>query len=448
MHSAQRILIVASIFVCTTFFGAVVLLAQEDAQALKEKILERNKQLLQLDREIKQYQSTLDQVSMEKQSLQSAVKTLDVSRSKVSTDIKATETKIVTTDLTIQELQQQISTTEVLINRNTEVIAHAIQKIDELESNSFLETLLAGDSMSEVWDSIAALSAFQSSLRGQVKDFLATKRSYENAKSEEAGKKEELSSLKGELSDRKKVLDTTHNEKNQLLSTTKEKESNYQKMLAEKKRQRELFEKELRNYESQLKFVLDKSTIPTAGASVFSWPFEQGYFADCPSFASALGNPHCITQYFGNTPFARSGAYSGNGHNGIDFRAPIGTKIIAALSGTVVGVGNTDTAPSCYSFGKWVLVRHNNGISTLYSHLSTISTAVGAQLATGGVIGYSGATGYATGPHLHFGVYASDGVSIKRFADDPSRPVTACYNVPIPIAAHSAYLNPMDYLPK
>lgn len=422
--------------------------ASPDTQALRQKILDRNKQLLQLDQEIRQYQNTLDTVGKEKQSLQSALKTLDVSRNKISTDIKATETKIVTTDLTIQELQQHISNKERQIKRNAAAIALAIQKIDELESNSFLETLLAGRSISEAWDNIASLTAFQSSLHDQMEQFSTAKKSYEQSQTEQANKKNELANLQDELSDRKKVLDSTRSEKSQLLSTTKDKESNYQKMLAQKKQQRELFEKELRAYESQLKFVLDKSTIPTVGASVLAWPFEPAYFSECPTFASALGNPHCITQYFGNTAFAQSGAYSGKGHNGIDFRAPIGTKITATLSGDVVGIGNTDTAPNCYSFGKWVLVRHNNGISTLYSHLSNISVTSGAHVETGQTIGYSGATGYATGPHLHFGVYASAGVKIQRFADDPSRPVTACYNVPIPIAAYSAYLNPTDYLPK
>lgn len=419
-----------------------------DAQALRQKILDHNKQLQQLDTEIKQYQSSLDAVGKEKQTLQSAIKTLDISRSKVSTDIKATETKIATTDLTIEQLQRQIADKQNQISRNSLTIIEMIQKIDELESNSFLETLLSGQSVSDTWDAIAALTSFQSSLGEQIKVFSQTKKSYEDSRLMEASKKEELTDLKGELSDRKKVLDTTHTEKSNLLSTTKDKESNYQTVLAQKKKQREQFEKELLDYESQLKFVLDRSTIPTVGSSVLTWPFEASYFADCPSFASALGNPNCITQYFGNTPFAKSGAYNGSGHNGMDFRAPIGTKITAALAGDVVGTGNTDAVPNCYSYGKWVMIRHNNGISTLYAHLSTISVTQGMHLETGQTVGYSGATGYVTGPHLHFGVYASNGVKIQRLSDIPGRPITGCSPASIPVAGLEAYLNPLDYLPK
>ncbi len=419
-----------------------------DAQALRQKILDHNKQLEQLDKEIKQYQTNLDSVGKEKQTLQSAIKTLDLSRDKVTTDIRATETKIATTDLTLQELQQQITDKEAGISRNSKTIAEMIRKIDELESNSFFETLLSGDSVSDTWDAIAALTSFQSSLGDQMRTYSQMKRSYEDTRSTEATKKEELTDLKGELSDRKKVLDTTHAEKNQLLGTTKDKESNYQKLLAQKQAQRKQFEKELLDYESQLKFVLDKSTIPTVGSSVLTWPFDASYFSECASFASVLGNPNCITQYFGNTPFAKSGAYNGSGHNGIDFRAPIGTKITAALSGDVVGTGNTDAVPNCYSYGKWVMIRHNNGISTLYAHLSTVSVTQGMHIETGQVVGYSGATGYVTGPHLHFGVYASNGVKIQRLGDIPGRPITGCSPASIPVAGLEAYLNPLDYLSK
>jgi murein DD-endopeptidase MepM/ murein hydrolase activator NlpD len=191
--------------------------------------------------------------------------------------------------------------------------------------------------------------------------------------------------------------------------------------------------------------VLDKSTVPVAGSGALAWPFEPSYVASCPSYASALGNPNCITQYFGNTAFAQSGAYNGNGHNGVDFRASVGTKIVSALTGTVRATGDTDQTPGCYSFGKWVLVDHPNGLSTLYAHLSAISVGAGQGVGTGALIGLSGNTGYSTGPHLHFGVYAKAGVKVQRLGDFTGK-VTGCSSAQIPVAAYTAYLNPLDYL--
>jgi len=95
------------------------------------------------------------------------------------------------------------------------------------------------------------------------------------------------------------------------------------------------------------------------------------------------------------------------------------------------------------SYGKWVLVRHTNGLSTLYAHLSVISVSVGDQISGSSVIGYSGNTGYSTGPHLHFTVYATQGVEIM---DRKSRVCGGIYTMPI--ADLRAYLNPLSYLPK
>ena len=152
-----------------------------------------------------------------------------------------------------------------------------------------------------------------------------------------------------------------------------------------------------------------------------------------------------VTQYFGNTEFAKSGAYSGKGHNGVDFRAAIGTPVKAALSGTVEGTGNTDAVRGCYSYGKWVLVKHSNGLTSLYAHLSEISASRGEEVRTGEIIGYSGNTGYSTGPHLHFTVYASNGVRVMKLGESTGKK-TPCANAEIPVSPLGAYLNPMDYL--
>ncbi|MEK9183687.1 MAG: M23 family metallopeptidase, partial [Patescibacteria group bacterium] len=111
------------------------------------------------------------------------------------------------------------------------------------------------------------------------------------------------------------------------------------------------------------------------------------------------------------------------------------------LSGVVEDIGNTDTIKGCYSYGKWALIRHSNGLSTLYAHLSLIKVKKGQNVAMGETVGYSGSTGYATGPHLHFTVYATQGVKVIKFENSVN-----CRNAVIPVADKKAYLNPLSYL--
>jgi murein DD-endopeptidase MepM/ murein hydrolase activator NlpD len=228
------------------------------------------------------------------------------------------------------------------------------------------------------------------------------------------------------------VLANNKAERAELLVATKNEEANYQTLLKQKQAARDLIVKEMRDFEAKLQFILDPSTIPAPGTRVFGWPLKN----------------IVVTQYFGGTEFAKrnAGVYGGRAyHPGVDLGAPSGTQIYAPLAGTVRATGNTDAVPGCYSWGKWTLIDHANGLSTLYAHQSVISVVPGQRVATGEVIGYVGSTGFSTGPHLHFTVYAKDGVSVRKFNEIKS--VTSCGAATTPVAATEAYLDPMLYLP-
>lgn len=91
-------------------------------------------------------------------------------------------------------------------------------------------------------------------------------------------------------------------------------------------------------------------------------------------------------------------------HTGVDLTAPAGTPIYAAAAGTV------EMAVSGRGYGKHIVLRHDDGYSTHYAHLSLFAGAlkVGQRIEQGQVIGYVGRTGTATGPHLHFEVRKDD----------------------------------------
>lgn len=85
-------------------------------------------------------------------------------------------------------------------------------------------------------------------------------------------------------------------------------------------------------------------------------------------------------------------------HNGIDYSAATGTPVRAASDGTVVTAGRSG------GYGNLVEIRHKNGITTRYAHLSRFASGVrgGSRVSQGDVIGYVGSTGLSTAPHLHY----------------------------------------------
>lgn len=400
----------------------------DEADQLREKIAEQNAKIEEIEQEIKQYEGELEIIGEEKQTLQSAINSLDVSRQKIGADINLTENRIETTSLEIQRLGIEIGGKEEKIETNRAAIAEALRNINQIESDSLVEALLAHERLNEVWDRVTTLEQFQLAMRDDIQTLIALKDDLQDRQEESEDKKQDLTSYKSQLSGQKRVLDENRNEKNQLLDVTKNREAGYQQLLADRQAAREQFERELLDFEAQLEFALDPEAIPPEGQGILAWPLDN----------------LTVTQYFGNTAFAQSGAYNGRGHNGVDFRASTGSRVKASLSGKVLGAGNTDQYPGCYSYGKWVLLGHNNGLATLYAHLSVITVGVGQTVTTGDVIGFSGNTGYSTGPHLHYSVYLADAVQIVRLGD--VKTITNCGLASIPIAPLQAYLNPLDYL--
>jgi len=83
---------------------------------------------------------------------------------------------------------------------------------------------------------------------------------------------------------------------------------------------------------------------------------------------------------------------------GIDFDCPEGTAVRAAAGGVVTSSRYGDSG------GRYLIIRHGDGIQTLYSHLDTIYVLQGEPVEAGQVIALSGSTGYCDTPHLHFAV--------------------------------------------
>lgn len=91
-----------------------------------------------------------------------------------------------------------------------------------------------------------------------------------------------------------------------------------------------------------------------------------------------------------------------NPHSGLDFAVPAGTPVKAPAAGKVTLVGD-------YFFnGKTVFIDHGQGLISMFCHLSSVDVKVGDEIPRGGHLGKVGATGRATGPHLHWNVSLND----------------------------------------
>ncbi len=392
---------------------------------LINKIEEKNNEIKKLEEEIKQYNLEVDNAGKQAVTLKNTLKTLDLTKKKISTDINLTENKIKKTSLTIEQLDSEIDKTEKSIEVNKTAIINAIKEVQSLENINLIQIILSNKNIGEIWTEIDHIQETQNVIRDRSKELAVLKTDMETKQSNLRGQKNNLLNLKEDLNGKKQAVIYTTKEKENLLVQTKNKEETFKQLVKTTEEKKAQFEKEVYEYESQLNLLIDKNKYPAPKNGILSWPLDNVY----------------ITQKFGKTVDSQKLYVSGS-HNGVDFRASVGTKVKNVLDGVVVGTGDTDLYPGCYSFGKWVMVKHDNGLSTIYGHLSVISSNVGQRIETGGLIGYSGNTGYSTGPHLHISLYATQGVRIEKYVNS-----RGCKQVTMPLADIKAYLDPLAYLP-
>lgn len=432
MNTRSFVALILGLILPALFLASPSVFANSEIDRLRDEISDRGDRLAEIEAEIAQFEAQLNEVGAEKKTLQSAINQLELERKKVSAEINRTENLITSTDLEINKLILEISRTEKDIASTEEAIGSIIRAEYIAGEDSLIELLLRHDKLSEFWSTFEAHENVRDTMAAKVSELDQFRTLLQEQRDENENKRNELTDLKIQYSDQNRVLTNNQAEQSELLEVTKSEEQSYQQLLADRRAAQEQILKELRDFESQLQFILDPNTIPSAGTAVFDWPL-----------ANVI-----ITQYFGGTEFAarNAAAYGGRAyHPGVDFGAPRGTPIYAPLTGTVRATGNTDAVPGCYSWGKWTLIDHANGLTTLYAHQDVIGVSPGQKVNTGDVIGYVGNTGFSTGPHLHFTVYAKDGVSVRKFNE--IKTVTSCGPASTPVAATEAYIDPMLYLP-
>src|SRR5229473_1070378 len=117
----------------------------------------------------------------------------------------------------------------------------------------------------------------------------------------------------------------------------------------------------------------------------------------------AGGPDPSFTEGYAQTPGGHDYLYY-DGHDGYDYALTY-EPVAAAAPGTVKSAGWLD--PNCHEClsGLTIEINHGNGLESFYGHLSQVNVVKGQYVRRGQVIGISGSTGTATGPHLHFGIY-------------------------------------------
>ena len=327
--------------------------------------------------------------------------------------IHLTALEIKNINKTIEQFYQLIREKEYEVflaqNREDDQFSKYRSRVRDMEENgivSYLELIFDAVSFSDLLARIDFISDIMRSDKKMFDDLQAArieteenKADLEETKAELENEKEQLESKEAELLEQ---LEEAHEfilrleddlaAEGQLRDELIADENRVQREIrtAEAQLQRQREEEERRKREEQQRQQQAQQGTTGGGSS-------GGSGSGAVSGSGQLGWP-----VPGGRIISRWGASRGNrSHQGLDISGAHGANVVAAASGTVI----TNSYGSGY--GYYVTISHGNGLSTLYSHLSSSAVNVGDTVSKGQVVGYVGSTGNATTPHLHFEVFVN-----------------------------------------
>jgi len=416
--------LLVKIIILAVFLASVNYLPVYSAtsQELQNQINAKKQLLEQLNQEEALYNEALSEAQAAKKTLSSELTRIKAELDSINFKIKVNQTQIDKLALEIQQLKLESKDTGEEIVFKKQVLAENLRNLYEQDRNNsnLLVTVLKNENLSDSMLNVESTINFGQSIQDDLTNLMELKNLLSDQKTASENKKREMEAAKNTLASRKTIAVGIQNEKADLLTKTKNQEKNYQNLLSDVAKRQDEVAAEVDRLEESLKAQIDPNLLPSNGSGVLLWPVNGK-----------------VTQGFGVSSFSKylysKGVYKSPSHNGIDIQASIGTPIAAANDGTVIAVGNQDKY--CYkaAYGKFIVIRHDNYLTTLYAHLSLQSVNVGDIVKRGEIIGYTGNTGYTTGPHLHFTVYFSPTFKMNKSS--------YCGLTPI-----GAPVNPLNYL--
>ncbi len=305
---------------------------------------------------------------------------LDAEIAELNGKIASVQAELDATARKLSEKEAELYEAEIACEKQFESFKTRARIMYENGPSTYIEILFSSGSFSEFLSNIEIMRSILEydnkvlNERKAVREQIALqKNEIEAIKKEQETRKQTLTEMKGTLSAKQQAQSA-------VITRLSDQEATIRAKIAEQQAEEARIQR-LINQALASQNTTTVSTITTTGTGVMQWP--------CPSTKN-------ITSEFGSRSQPVAGASTN--HKGIDIGASMGADIVAADSGTILFSGNSS------SYGKYIVITHGGGITTLYAHCSQLLVKAGATVTKGQVIAKVGSTGISSGPHLHFEV--------------------------------------------
>ena len=373
MKKRSNLIVAISVFVILVMFlipnASIFATSLEDqlAQIQKEKE-QTKKKIEEVKKKEQDYLNQVNQVESQLLSSLDQLNTVTVSLADTKSEIDKTNISLAVKENDLSEISKELEVKEIILNnRISSIYKNRRASFFEIlfKSKSFIELLSKFKLMNLLADQDAGIIT---EIRDKKSATLSVKQNIMELKKKQDDQKNNLEKLVTQAEQKKAEVADILSEKNDLLSGARADKNALLAMQAQQV-----------SKETEIQRILESLKYGSAPNGRLFWPTAG-------RIISGFGNrKHPILGYV-------------RPHTGVDMAASNGTPIFAADGGQVLQASYSG------GYGNSILIYHGGGFATFYAHMSGFAVGPGQMVKRGQVIGYVGATGLATGPHLHFEV--------------------------------------------
>ena len=326
-------------------------------------------------------QEELSEIQNKKKTAESDKAKLDSEINDLNQQISAVSAELDRTAALLSQKETELALAQEECEKQFDSFKNRARIMYENGPSTYIEILFSSGSFSEFMSSIEIIK----NLLDYDNRILEERKA---AREEIAAQKTEIETIKNDqetrrqtLSQMQSTLETKRASQSAVISQLESREETVRRQVEEQVAEEARIQSLINQALAAQKTSAQSASASVSGTGTMQWP--------CPS-------TNRLTSRFATRQHPIDGVTKM--HNGIDIAGGYGADIIAADSGTVLFSGNSS------SYGKYIVISHGGGLTTLYAHCSQLLVSAGATVSRGQTIAKVGSTGKSTGPHLHFEV--------------------------------------------
>ncbi|MCI7019759.1 MAG: peptidoglycan DD-metalloendopeptidase family protein [Clostridiales bacterium] len=375
---------------------------------------EIRKQINQLKKEKAELKEKIDDVKDQYQQNENEIADIIARKNVIDQEVQLLSEQITNMNdqlsaynLLIADKQDELDNAEGLYDQLNEENKVRVRTMEEEGELSYWEVLFKANSFSDLLDRLNMVEEIAASDNRRLKQLSDAADAVEVAQVDLQEEKAEMEETKKELDAAQEEMNAKRKEAEDLLQELLSKADDLEALEAEFQAMDEEFLKEIATKEEEYSAAKQAEWEAYMATYVPPTTAGAGESIDKPASGGTGGTAvgggwvrpcsyTSITSPFGNRVSPTTGASTY--HQGVDLDTGTGWPVVAAKAGrvTVAGYGN--------AAGNYVKIDHGDGVSSIYMHLSNYCVSAGQMVSAGQQIGTTGATGVATGDHLHFGI--------------------------------------------